>query len=104
AAITDLAVRHGVVTSQTSLLVLDRIEDYVRYGVAPKEPDLRAQYERRRASQPKPLPVDAGRDARIASLATRSREFREWHQQRHPWLETLLAPAAEAETLMWQRL
>ncbi|MCX7556373.1 VIT domain-containing protein [Xanthomonadaceae bacterium JHOS43] len=104
AAITDLAVRHGVVTSQTSLLVLDRIEDYVRYGVAPKEPDLRAQYERLRASQPKPLPVDAGRDARIASLATRWREFREWHQQRHPWLETLLAPAAEAETLMWQRL
>ena len=104
AAITELAVRHGVVTSQTSLLVLDRIEDYVRHGVAPKEPDLRAQYERLRTSQPKPTPVDAGRDARIASLATRWREFREWHSQRHPWLETLLVPAAQAETSVWQRL
>lgn len=104
AAITELAVRHGVVTSQTSLLVLDRIEDYVRYGVAPKEAELRAQYDRLRAGQPKPAGTDIDRDARIASLATRWREFREWHAKRHPWLETLLVPAAEAEAASWQRL
>ena len=104
AAITELAVRHGVVTAQTSLLVLDRIEDYVRYGVAPKEADLRAQYDRLRAGQPKQPNTDIGRDARIASLATRWREFREWHGKRHPWLETLLVPAADAEATSWQRL
>lgn len=104
AAITELAVRHGVVTSQTSLLVLDRIEDYVRYGVAPKEADLRAQYDRLRANQPKPAATDVGRDARISSLATRWKAFRDWHAQRHSWLETLLVPAVDAEAAIWKRM
>jgi hypothetical protein len=102
-AITRLAVRHGVVTAHTSLLVLDRIEDYVRYDVAPKEADLRAAYEKLRLSQPKPNEA-ATRDARLSDLARRWREFSDWHGQRHPWLETLLVPTAEAEAALWQRL
>lgn len=102
-AITRLAVRRGVVTAHTSLLVLDRIEDYVRYGVAPKEADLRAQYERLRLSQPK-ANEDAAREARLADLARRWREFRDWHGERHAWLETLLVPTADAEAAAWKRL
>ncbi len=102
-AITQLAVKHGVVTSQTSLLVLDRIEDYVRYGVEPMEADLAAEYRKQRAAMPKPQ-GDIGRDARLADLSARWKEFRDWHGQRHPWLETLLAPAAAEELSAWKHL
>ena len=102
-AIDALALKHGVVTSRTSLLVLDRIEDYVRYGVEPAQADLRAEYQRLRTARPKPQ-GDIGRDARIADLARRWQEFRDWHGQRHPWLETLLAPAAAHELALWQRI
>lgn len=103
AAILQLALRHGVVTAQTSLLVLDRIEDYLRYGVRPKEAHLGEQYDRLLATQPK-LPVDTGRDARIEALSIKWREFREFHSQRHPWLETLLLPSTESEAEAWKRL
>ncbi|MFA5590592.1 MAG: VIT domain-containing protein [Lysobacteraceae bacterium] len=103
AAITQLALRHGVVTAQTSLLVLERIEDYVRYGIAPKETTLREQYERLSAAQPKPA-TDIGLDDRIAALASKWREFRAWHGQRHAWLETLLLPSAQAEASVWHSL
>ena len=102
-AITRLAVRHGVVTAHTSLLVLDRIEDYVRYGVAPKEAELRAQYEALRTVQPKPN-EDAARQTRLADLTRRWHEFHYWHAQRHAWLETLLVPAVESESIAWQHI
>jgi len=40
----QLAKDYGIVTPKTSLLVLDRIEDYVRYKVIPPEKELREQY------------------------------------------------------------
>lgn len=101
AQITRLAVRHGVVTAHTSLLVLDRIEDYVRYDITPPEPELRAQFDALRQSRPKSTP-DSARASRIAELARRWSEFRDWHAQRHAWLETLLVPAAEAELAQWR--
>ncbi len=102
-AITHLAVRHGVVTAHTSLLVLDRIEDYVRYRVEPKEAALRAEYARLVAQIPKA--GDGGdRDTRIADLAKRWNAFRAWHTLRHPWLETLLLPTAQGERDVWQQL
>lgn len=100
-AITRLALRHGVVSAHTSLLVLDRIEDYVRYGVAPKEADLLAQYENLRRNQPKSADPDTGLDARLRGLAMRWQQFHDWHTQRHPWLETLLLPTAQAERERW---
>lgn len=103
AAITELATRHGVVTPYTSLLVLDRIEDYVNYRVEPKEPALRAEYARRIATMPK-RNESAGRDAHLQDLARRWQAFRTWHAQRHPWLETLLVPAAAAERDIWRQL
>ena len=29
-------------------------------------------------------------------------DFKQWHETRHPWLETVLAPAAEAEIARWR--
>ncbi len=105
AAITALAVRHGVVTAHTSLLVLDRIEDYVRYGIEPKEAGLRAQYRALLASQPKPtINADNDRQARMTSLLARWKEFRDWHEQRHAWLETLLEPGARDEAALWRQV
>lgn len=43
AAIARLGREFGVVTPQTSLIVLERVEDYVRHGIAPP-PELRAAY------------------------------------------------------------
>lgn len=100
-AITALATRHGVVTAWTSLLVLDRIEDYVRYRVVPKEAELRAQYEQALAAAPKPDRSLSERE-RIDRLLSGWAEFSRWHRQTHPWLETLLPQAASSELRLWQ--
>ena len=100
AAMAAIGKRYGVVTEATSLLVLDRIEDYVRYGVEPKEADLLAEYRRLQGSQPK-VDADPGRDARLADLTRRWREFRDWHGASYPGIESLLLPMVEAEAAAW---
>jgi Ca-activated chloride channel family protein len=45
AAIERLGKAFGLVTPGTSLIVLDRVEDYVRYEIVPPT-ELRAEYER----------------------------------------------------------
>jgi hypothetical protein len=42
--ITSLGKKYGIVTRNTSLLVLDRIEDYIEHKVEPKDPELKKQY------------------------------------------------------------
>jgi hypothetical protein len=46
ASITTLGTRFSLVTPGTSLIVLDRVQDYVRYGIEPpsSEPELVEQY------------------------------------------------------------
>lgn len=100
AAMIAIGKRYGVVTSGTSLLVLDRIEDYVRYRVEPKEPALMAEYRRLLDAQPK-TNLDPGRDARMQSLIQRWREFRDYHAANYPGIETLLLPMAETEYSAW---
>ncbi|MET3132409.1 Ca-activated chloride channel family protein [Oxalobacteraceae bacterium GrIS 1.11] len=46
-AIRRLGMQFGIPTRETSLIVLDRLEDYVRYDIAPPDADL-AQYRRLR--------------------------------------------------------
>jgi Ca-activated chloride channel homolog len=102
AAIAALGTRHGVVTRVTSLLVLDRLEDYLRYRIEPKEADLRAEYLARLASLPKAVGTPTA--PQVDALRARWFEFREWHSRRHPWLETVLLPTAEAERSAWQTI
>ena len=42
--ITELGKEHSIVTRNTSLIVLDRLEDYVTHRIIPPEADLRQQY------------------------------------------------------------
>ena len=49
AEIRRLGRAFGLVTRETSLIILDRIEDYVRYEIVPPT-ELRAEYQRRLAS------------------------------------------------------
>jgi Ca-activated chloride channel homolog len=103
-AITDLAKRFGVVTRNTSMLVLDRIEDYVRYKVEPREADLAAQYQSLMAAQPKPATPDAQNAQQLAQVLNWWTEFKKWHDTRHAWLETVLQPTAAVEVLRWRAL
>ncbi len=45
AEITALGKQFSVVTRNTSLLVLDRLEDYIQYKIPPPEADMRKLYE-----------------------------------------------------------
>ena len=36
--------------------------------------------------------------------ATQWKTFKEWHEKRHPWLETVLKPAAEREAALYAAL
>jgi hypothetical protein len=103
-AIVALAKQHGVVTADTSMLVLDRIEDYVRYKVEPREADLAAEYRRLLAAQPKDIAAEGVRAAHRARVVAQWTEFKEWHARRHPWLETVLKPAADDEAARWGAL
>lgn len=49
-AIRRLGTRFGLVTRETSLIILDRVEDYVRYEITPPE-SLRAAYDALLAQQ-----------------------------------------------------
>ncbi len=100
AAVSALAKRYGVVTRDTSLLVLDRIEDYVRYRVEPKETDLRAEYRRQLAQQPKTV-SDPGLDARLTALAQRWQEFRNYHAANYPGIESVIGLMADTELSAW---
>lgn len=100
AAINALGKRYSVVTSGTSLLVLDRIEDYVRYRVEPREPALAAEYRRLIEAQPK-VAGDPDRQRRIESLLQRWQEFRAYHAAQYPGVETVLVPMAQAELASW---
>lgn len=100
AAVTRLGKRWGVVTPYTSLLVLDRIEDYVRYRVEPKEAELAAEYRRRVAALPK-VEAEPGLQARLDALLSRWQAFRDYHAAPYPGIETLLVPMAEQEAAAW---
>jgi hypothetical protein len=100
-AITELGKRFGVVTSNTSMLVLDRVEDYVRYRVEPREPELLDQYRTLLAAQPKETGEDQKKQRLLAQVLAWWTEFKQWHDARYPWLETTLVPTANAEIARW---
>jgi len=50
--IINLATRYHLISDYTSMIILDRIEDYIRYGIEPPE-DLKEQYKDLWAAQEK---------------------------------------------------
>ncbi|MBL8524624.1 MAG: DUF2135 domain-containing protein [Betaproteobacteria bacterium] len=81
AEIRRLGNRFKLVTRETSLIVLDRIEDYVRYEIVPPD-SLRADYERMMASFAQQRRVE-----RTSHLETVVRQFQEkisWWNREFP--------------------
>jgi hypothetical protein len=82
-ALLALGRRFGVVTPATSLLVLETLEQHLRYGVAPaaSRPELRAQYLARAAAEQK-LRRDADRAA-LEQVVTAWKARVTWWETRH---------------------
>lgn len=93
-----LATRHAVVTARTSLLVLERIEDYVRWRVPPHEPELRASYDALLAAQPVAANPKVARKAHLERIAAAWAEFRTWHGTRHATLDAAMKERARTNT------
>ena len=91
-----LATQFSVVTEQTSLLVLDSIEDYLRYEVAPIEPELRAQFDARRVAK------DADVTPNLDALINQWQAFKAWHATPHPWLTGVLPAMAARNANQWR--
>ena len=79
--IAALSAEAGLVTPDSSLLVLDLLSDYVnnRIPPPPSEPELLAQYNDRVQAPRPPRP-----DEQFAAVRSR---FDEWYGKRFPWLE-----------------
>jgi len=79
AEIIELAKAHKIVTRYTSLLVLDRMEDYVRYAIAPPEPELLKEYERLL----KEVPDEKEADAEFRNVLLKEwQEMVAWHEKK----------------------
>ncbi len=87
-----LALQYALVTEQTSLLVLDSIEDYVNYDIAPPEPELRAQFDAMRKVNISE--ANSEKSIRLASLTGAWQEFKRHHQSQHAWVGRALVPFA----------
>lgn len=72
--IIELSKQYGIVTRNTSLIVLETVNDYVRYEITPPE-ELMDQYLRMMASKPKPASNDTS--YRTGILAIR-KDFLQW--------------------------
>lgn len=76
-----LAQQFGVVTADTSLLVLETLEDYLRYGIRPPAP-LRAAYDQRHAVTVADLASE--RKRRLDGIARQFAEREQWWNTRWP--------------------
>ncbi len=76
--IIELSKKFGIVTKDTSLIVLDSVQDYVRYGIVPPD-ELRKEYDRIVSRQSGGAKTsDDGTKSIPASVYTKFEEFRKW--------------------------
>lgn len=80
-AIRQLGQRFGRVTRETSLIVLDRVEDYVRYEIAPPA-SLRVEYEAQQAQKIRQLSDD--RHNHLEDIAKRFAQRVAWWERGFP--------------------
>lgn len=80
AAIARLGQRFGIVTAETSLIVLDDIADYVRYDIAP--PDRLDEFNRLKTRQAAEL--DGARKANLDRVAEMYQQRLDWWQRDWP--------------------
>ena len=75
--ITSLAKKYGIVTRNTSLIVLDRVEDYVQYEITPPA-ELLDEYNRLVSRKPKPPIMDLDTMSIPSPIITQFEEFHNW--------------------------
>lgn len=80
-AIRQLGQRFGRVTRETSLIVLDRVEDYVRYEIAPPA-SLRVEYEAQQAQKMRQLSDE--RHDHLEDIAKRFAQKVAWWERGFP--------------------
>lgn len=76
-----LARQFGIVTADTSLLVLETLEDYLRYGIRPPAP-LRAAYDQRHALTVADVATE--RKRRLDGIAGQFAKREQWWNTRWP--------------------
>jgi len=81
AEIQRLGKSFGLVTRATSLIVLDRVEDYVRYDIAPPT-ELRADFDRLRDNQRQQLAKDKA--THLEDVVRRFKERQTWWDKNFP--------------------
>jgi len=81
-AILALGRQFGIVTDDTSLIVLDRVEDYVRYSIEPPD-ELRTEYDQL---------VKAGRDRKLKTEKDHLEQVVAQFRERQEWWRTEFKP------------
>jgi tetratricopeptide (TPR) repeat protein len=94
--ITSEAIKYSIVTPYTSLIVLDRLEDYLRYEITPPQELLEA-YKAALANQRKDKDVSASRDQILQSTITGYAERTNWWKTK-PKPKTKPAAAQSQQT------
>lgn len=94
-AILAFGKKHHLVSDVTSLIVLERFEDHVRYHIPPPEKDLLAKYQRA-------LELEKIRPTARQALARQWKKRNDWHSRDFPWQNHVLAPSL-ARLAIWER-
>ena len=84
---------HGLVSDETSLIVLDRFEDYVRYRIPPPEEDLRERYHKEITK------LETNSFSRFTSRWNRRLS---WHATHFPWQDHVLRDPISRISI-WQK-
>jgi hypothetical protein len=92
AAIVAHCREHTLVSDETSLIVLERFEDHLRYEIPPPEPELRAKYEEEMARR---------RAERGSDFLSRWRDRLAWYATSFPGPEYVLLPRVR-QIAIWQ--
>jgi hypothetical protein len=93
AKITAHCIEHGLVSDETSLIVLERFEDHVRYEIPPPEPDLRAKYYEALAMK---------RQGVRGDLDSRWRSRLAWYERSFPDRDYVLRPRLK-QVAIWKK-
>lgn len=82
-AVGKLGMEYGIVTPGTSLLVLDSLDQYLKYGVRPpaSAPELRAEYDKRmlKRGQSGDMAEEAARLNRLKEYLASWKEMQKWY-------------------------
>lgn len=82
AEIRRLGQRFGLVTAETSLIVLESLDDYLRYEIVPPAGDLRVEYQQRMAGRQ--AARQKSRGDQVDDLARRFAEVVKWWEKDFP--------------------